>query len=98
VPRCADISRTSQELSRAVFWLGIFLDQDFVNCTSGTLPTVTQFGANLVIGCGPGEAFKHLGRRRSRRLNSNDDAIIEVTHDFNDLGGGGGAQGSAHLK
>jgi hypothetical protein len=51
----------SQELSRTVFWLGIFLDQDFVNCTSGTLPAVTQFGANLVIGCGPGEPFKALG-------------------------------------
>jgi hypothetical protein len=47
VLRREDIFRTRKELSLAVFWLGIFLNQDFVNCTSSTLPAVTQFGADL---------------------------------------------------
>jgi len=51
---------------------------------------MAQFGANLVVGRRPGEAFEDLGRARSGCEDAGYDAVVQITADLNDLGSSGG--------
>jgi hypothetical protein len=57
---------------------------------------MSQFGADLIVGGGPGEAFEHLGRGGPGREDARDDAVIEMADDLDDFGSGGRGRGYSH--